>query len=159
MENQDSAIDVLRADAGTPTQNRRKIAALAAIGLVDFSLISLFQLGYIKRMPDLPGKIFDSQKVNSSKDAVILGMPDGVFSLCAYAGTMLLATAASRKTKYSRFFDFMLGGIILGQAAGGAYYLYNMVTVQKKICIYCVTGALINFAAVKPFTAVITAKE
>jgi len=159
MENQSSVIDVMRADKGPEIQNRRKIAALAIVGLVDFSLISLFQLGYIKQLPDLPGKIFDSKKVNSSQDAVMLGVPDGVFSLCAYAGTLFLATAASRPSKYSRLFDILLGGIIISQAAGGAYYLYNMAIVQKKVCVYCVAGALVNFAALKPYVSVITAKE
>jgi len=158
-ENQDNVIDALRADISNQTINRRKIAALAAVGLVDFSLISLFQMGYLKTMPDLPGKLFDSEKVNSSKDAILLGMPDGVFSLCAYAGTMFLAVAASRKSKYARFFDFVLGGVILGQAAGGTYYLYNMATVQKKVCIYCVAGACINFAAVKSYLSIIIAKD
>jgi len=159
MENQSSVIDVMRAENSPKIQNRRKIAALAAVGLVDFSLISLFQLGYIKRMPDLPGKLFDSEKVNSSQDAVMLGVPDGVFSLCAYAGTLFLAAAASRPSKYSRLFDILLSGVIISQAAGGAYYLYNMATVQKKVCVYCVAGALINFAAVKPYISVITAPE
>ena len=159
MGNQYSVIDEMRADTSAKTRGRRQIAALAAIGLIDFSIISLFQMGFLKSIPDVPGKIFDSDKVNTSKDAVLLGIPDGVLGLCAYAGTMLLAVAASRKSRFSGFFDFLLGGILIGQAAGGAHYLYNMATVQKKVCIYCVTGALVNFAAVKPFLAVIRAPE
>lgn len=158
MENQTSVIDLLRRDTGKEIASRRNIAALAAAGLVDFSMISLFQLGYIRKLPDLPGKLFDSKQVNSSKDAVLFGIPDGVISLCMYAGTLLLATAASRKSKYSGFLDFLLGGIIIGQAAGGAYYLYNMATVQKKVCLYCVAGAVINFAAVKPFISLMAGK-
>lgn len=150
MKNQDSVIDALRKDKQPDTQNRRQLACLAALGLVDFSIISLYQLGYIRRMPDLPGKVFDSEKVNSSKEAVMLGLPDGVVSLTMYAATLFLATAASAKKKHARWLDWLLGGIVLGQAAGGAFYLYNMATVQKKVCVYCVTGALINFAAVRP---------
>ncbi|GAB3164363.1 vitamin K epoxide reductase family protein [Telluribacter humicola] len=145
-----SVIDAMREDRSEATESRRKIAALAATGLVDFSFISLYQMGYIKHMPDLPGELFDSEKVNSSKDAVLLGIPDGPISLFMYAATMLLATAASRRTPYSKYFDLLMGGIVLGQAAGGAHYLYNMVKVQKKVCLYCVAGAMLNFAAVKP---------
>ncbi len=123
---------------------------MAAAGLADFSLISLLQMGYFKNLPDLPGKVFDTKKVNTSKDAVILGMPDGVISLCAYTATMFLATAATRFKKRSRLLDLALGGIVLGQAIGAAQYLYKMAFVQKKVCIYCVTGAAINFASLKP---------
>ncbi|HEV7349724.1 vitamin K epoxide reductase family protein [Telluribacter sp.] len=145
-----SVIDKMRLDRSGATESRRKIAALASAGLVDFSFISLFQMGYIKDMPDVPGEVFDSKKVNSSKDAVLLGIPDGPISLFMYAATVLVATAASRKSRYSKYFDLLLGGIVLGQAAGGAHYLYNMVKVQKKVCLYCVAGAMLNFVAVKP---------
>ncbi|MCC9136925.1 vitamin K epoxide reductase family protein [Pontibacter silvestris] len=150
MKNTTSVIDQIRQDSSEATQYRRQLAALAAIGIVDFSLISLFQMGYIKKLPDLPGKVFDTEKVNSAKDAVILGLPDGVISLGAYAATMFLAMAGTRFRKQSRLIDVALGSVVLGQAIGGAQYMVNMATVQKKVCIYCVAGAAINFASLKP---------
>ncbi|RDV14984.1 hypothetical protein DXT99_11920 [Pontibacter diazotrophicus] len=150
MKKEKTIIDKIRKDASEAAAYRRRIAALSALGLIDFSLISLFQLGFIKDMPDLPGKVFDTEKVNSSKDAVLLGMPDGVISLSSYAATILLATAATRFKKQSRILDVAMGGIILGQAAGAAQYLYKMAFVQKKVCIYCVAGAAINFATLSP---------
>lgn len=150
MKNTTSIIDQVRNDSNEATQYRRQLAALAALGLVDFSLISLFQMGYIKKLPDLPGKIFDTEKVNSAQDAVILGMPDGVVSLGAYATTMFLAMASIRFRRKSRLIDMALGGVVLGQAAGAAQYMINMAAVQKKVCIYCVAGAAINFASLKP---------
>jgi len=35
-------------------ERRRKIIALSALGLLDFSIISLYQTGIIKKLPDLP---------------------------------------------------------------------------------------------------------
>ena len=150
MEKQQSVIDNIRKDKSTETENRRSIAASAAAGIVDFSLISLLQLGYFKALPDFPGKVFNTVKVNTSKDAVMLGMPDGVVSLGGYALTMLLAMAASRFKKRSRLLDMALGGVVLSQAAGAAQYLYKMAFVQKRICVYCVAGAAINFASLRP---------
>lgn len=150
MKNTDAVIKRIRKDTSEVTGYRREIAALAAVGLLDFTLISLFQLGYIKKLPDLPGKFFDTKKVNSSKDAVILGLPDGVISLAAYTATILLATAATRFKKQSRILDVAMGGVLLGQAAGAGQYLINMAVVQKKACIYCIAGAAINFASLKP---------
>ena len=159
MKAETSAIDKIRNDSSEATSYRRQLAALSALGLADFSLISLFQLGYIRHMPDFPGEVFDTEKVNSSKDAVLLGMPDGVISLGSYAATMLLATAATRYKKPSRVLDVAMGGIVLGQAAGGALYLYNMAFVQKKVCIYCVAGALINLASLIPLRKLLKRRD
>ncbi|CAN5795590.1 hypothetical protein BH24BAC1_BH24BAC1_13030 [soil metagenome] len=156
MGKETSAIDLLRENSRPDTQKRRQIAALAALGLVDFSIISLYQLGYIRHLPDPPGKLFDSDQVNASEEAVILGMPDGVISLGAYAAIMFLATAGSAQKTRSRWLDWLLGGIIAGQAIGAAQYLYKMVAVEKKVCLYCVTGAIINFVSVKPALELLT---
>ena len=150
MKQEKTVIDSIRNDSSEATHYRRQIATLSALGMADFSLISLFQLGVIQKMPDLPGELFDTEKVNTSKDAVLLGMPDGVISLGTYAATLLVATAATRHKKHSRLLDVAMGGLILGQAAGAAQYLYKMAFVQKKVCIYCVAGAAINFASLQP---------
>lgn len=150
MKQEKSVIDKIRNNTSEAAEYRRQIAASSALGMIDFSLISLFQLGFIKSLPDLPGKVFDTEKVNSSKDAVLMGMPDGVISLSSYAATILLATAATRFKKQSRILDVVMGGIVLGQAVGAAQYLYKMAFVQKKVCIYCVAGAAINFASLSP---------
>ena len=127
---------------------RRKIVALSALGLVDFALISLYQTGIIKKLPEFPAKIFDSNKVNAVTDAYQMGAPDGTISAWVYATTMVLATvggseASGRKPVH----DALLAATVGANAAGAAYYLYNMTFHQKKICPYCIAGAVINFAS------------
>lgn len=127
-------------------QQRRKIIALSALGLVDFSIISLYQTGIIKKLPDLPGKLFDSNKVNAAKDAYMFGVPDGPVSAAVYGLTMVLSAAGgSRRTGRKPVLDVLLGAAVLGNAAGAAYYLSNMIFKQQKICLYCLTGVAINF--------------
>ncbi len=140
--------DALRNDESEDLDRRRKIICLSAIGLVDFSIISLYQTGVIKSLPDLPFEIFDSNKVNASKSAYRFGAPDGPISATVYGLTMVLASAgggehAGRKP----VFDVLLGGAVAGNAAGAIFYLYDMTFKQKKICLYCVTGAAINIAS------------
>ena len=140
--------DALRKEHSADLNRRRKVILLSALGLVDFSIISLYQTGVIKHLPDLPFPIFDSDKVNASEEAYKMGVPDGPVSAVTYALNMVLAAAggnegAERKPVY----DVALGAVVLGNAAGAAHYLFNMITKQKKICLYCVTGAAINFAA------------
>jgi hypothetical protein len=44
-------------------RRRRTIAALASAGLADFAVISLYQMGAIRHLPDPPIRAFDSDRV------------------------------------------------------------------------------------------------
>ena len=128
----------------------RSIGLLSAIGIIDFIPISLYQLGIIKHIPDLPAKIFDSDYVNASKEAQIAGLPDGPVGLLMYGANLVAVGGALKSKNRKSLFDYLIAAISIGQAAGGAFYLYNMATKQKKVCVYCVTGALLNFATLVP---------
>ena len=145
-----SPVQEIRAKSDEATDQRRKVGLLSAIGLLDFVPISLYQLGLIRHLPDLPGDLFDSDFVNASDEAQVAGLPDGPVSLMMYAANLVLLAGALKKKKKRNFFDYLVAGNSLGQAAGGAFYLYSMATKQKKICPYCVAGALINFATLVP---------
>ncbi|HEV7333620.1 MAG TPA: vitamin K epoxide reductase family protein [Flavisolibacter sp.] len=140
--------DTLRNDHSEDLDRKRRLTLLSAIGLVDFSIISLYQTGVIKRLPDIPHPLFDSNKVNAAEDAYMMGAPDGPISAVVYALTMVLASAGgSEKTGRSPVWDAVLGAAVAGNAAGALYYLQNMIFRQKKICLYCVAGAAINIAS------------
>ncbi|HEX6982456.1 MAG TPA: vitamin K epoxide reductase family protein [Balneolaceae bacterium] len=144
-----SPVKKIRKESNGVTESRRSIALLSAAGLIDFVPISLYQLGIIRHLPDIPAKLFDSDYVNASKDAQIAGIPDGPVSLLMYAANLVLVAGAAKKEERN-LVDYLIAGNAMGQAAGGAYYLYDMIVKQKKICPYCVTGALINFATLVP---------
>lgn len=140
--------NTLRNEQSEDLNRRRKLIALSALGLVDFSIISLYQTGVIRHMPDLPHPLFASDEVNAAKDAYMFGVPDGPISAVVYGLTMVLAAAGgSEKADRSPIMDVALGATVAGNAAGALYYLQNMLFKQKKICLYCVTGAAINLAS------------
>ncbi|MBA2746189.1 MAG: hypothetical protein H0U44_08195 [Flavisolibacter sp.] len=133
---------------GEDLERRRKIMMLSALGLVDFAFISLYQSGAIKRMPELPIKIFDSNKVNAAPDAYQMGAPDGTISAWLYATNMVLATAGGTEASGRKpALDVALGGTIAANAAGAVYYLFVMAFKQKRVCPYCIAGAAINIAS------------
>ncbi|MGB3780500.1 MAG: vitamin K epoxide reductase family protein, partial [Tunicatimonas sp.] len=85
---------------------------------------------------------------NASDEAYQLGAPDAPISAVVYGLTMVLATAGgTEKTGRPPALDLLLGGALLANAGGAANYLVNMITEQKKVCLYCVAGAAINFAS------------
>lgn len=145
-----SPVKKIRRESNAITENRRSMALLNVAGLIDFVPISLYQLGIIRHLPDIPAKLFDSDYVNASEDAQVAGIPDGPVSLMMYAANLVLIAGAAKKKEKRNIVDYLIAGNTVGQAAGGAYYLYDMIFKQKKICPYCVTGALINFAALVP---------
>ena len=129
-------------------ERRRKIIFLSAIGMIDFSIISLYQTGVIKTLPDIPLSIFDSNKVNASKAAYQMGVPDGPVSLLTYSAVTVLASAKGTKASGRKpVLDVALGAAVVANAIGAVSYLNNMIFKQKKICLYCVTGAAINIAS------------
>jgi uncharacterized membrane protein len=129
-------------------QKRRKILGLSALGLLDFALISLYQAGVIKKLPELPFPGFDSNKVNAAPDAYQMGAPDATISAWIYATNMLLATVGGTEHSGRKpIYDLLLGTTIAANAAGALYYLYNMTFYQKKVCPYCIAGAAINLAS------------
>lgn len=129
--------------------SKRKLILLSVLGLVDFGIITLYQTGIIRKLPDIPLKVFDSNQVNAAPSAYQFGAPDGAIGALAYASTMVLASAGEKKDKKKAdALDLLLAGTVAGNAAGAAYYLYEMAFKQKKACVYCLAGAAINFASV-----------
>lgn len=136
----------LRSGRGVSLSRRRKLAFLSALGLVDFAVISLYQLGVIRSLPDLPGRLFDSNRVNASPKAYAFGVPDGTVGALAYAATLVLAGAGgTRETGRPVWVDHLLAATVAAGAAAGAHYLYDMAKNQKRACPYCITGAALHF--------------
>jgi uncharacterized membrane protein len=139
--------DTLREGSSISLDNRRKIIFLAAMGLCDFALISLYQSGVIKKLPDLPLPYFDSNEVNASKKAYASGLPDGTSGALMYAVTMMLASyGGDRNSGREKIWDRLLMGAAAIGSVAGLQYLYDMAFKQKKICMYCVGGAFLNLS-------------
>src|SRR5690242_19379670 len=99
-------------------EKRRIIILLSTLGLLDFSLITLYQTGVIKKLPDIPSKLFDSNKVNAADSAYATGAPDGAISALVYA--LILVLASAKGTKLSgrkKIHDTLLGGAVAANAA------------------------------------------
>lgn len=127
---------------------RRKVMMLSAAGIADFAFISLYQSGAIDRLPELPFKMFDSNKVNAAPDAYQMGAPDGTISTLLYAAGMVLASwAGTSHSGRKPVHDVALGAVVAGNAAGAVYYLGNMIFKQERVCPYCIAGAAINVAS------------
>lgn len=142
----------LRIKENPELEIKRKLAILASLGLLDFIVISLYQLGVIRRLPDLPVKGIDSNYVNASKEAYKMGLPDGPVSAAVYAIILvLIGVKGTKRSGREPIWDVLLGGAIAANAGGALDYLRVMIFKQKKICLYCVFGAIVNLIMLKLF--------
>lgn len=137
----------------SPEMNyRRGITIVSLVGVAAMGIVSLLQMGIVKHLPDPPvdEPHFDSDKVNSTKEAYSYGMPDGPLTIAAHATTIAIAAAGPPDRYKNRpWLPLLATAIALPQAAIAAKYLfYQMPKVDKAWCPYCVTDALMHFATV-----------
>jgi uncharacterized membrane protein len=129
---------------------RRLIIVLSLVGLAAMTMVSLFQTGLIHHIPDLPNRaLFDSAKVNSSEQAYKFGLPDGPFVMVSLAITIVLAAfGGANRAEVHLWIPLVFTAKTAVDAFFSAAYLWNMITVQKVACIYCIAAALATFAIV-----------
>lgn len=143
----------LRAELQTDNSNdmhrRRAIVGLSFVGGAAMSVVSLLQMGMVRHLPDPPTRRphFDTDKVNSSREAYSYGMPDGPLALALHSANIVLAASGPPDRTRERPFLPLMAALISGaQAAVAAKYLfYTMPRVDKAWCPYCVTDALTHF--------------
>ena len=128
----------------------RALGALVAGALAVDVPVTLRQLGVIERLPDVPWRGFDANRVTTSAEAYPLGgIPDGLLAAGLYA-TELALLAARRRRPEARWLDRLLAASVAGGAIGAAYYAYQMAAVEKKACVYCLTNIALHLLMV-PF--------
>ena len=75
-------------------RRRRWVLGLSLVGLAAGQVVSLFQMGVLKRLPDLPFRPFDATKVDAAPYAYSrLQTPDAALMMVSYAATAALAAA------------------------------------------------------------------
>ena len=131
-------------------RRRRWIGAIASGLAAEFAIIGLRQYGVVKTVPDAPIPGVDSNAVIMSRAAYPAGIPDAALAVIGCGGLIALATArGSARTGRPRILDVALGGAAVVGAAAAAFYVRDMIRVQKRLCLYCAAGAA-AFAAILP---------
>ena len=100
--------------------------------------VALYQSGMIAALPDPEGKLFDSEKVTSSKAAHPFGVPDSYLGLASY-GTTLGLVLLSERSKAARR---LLGAKLVGDAGFAAFNVVRQVVSFGKVCSWCTGTAL-----------------
>lgn len=143
-------VDKVREEFLTSTHvslvRRRRIILFSSLGLINAAVIALKQSGIISRLPDLPFYPFNANRVTVSKKAFALGFPDAAAASFAYGAIMCLASLGGlRRVKWV---NQLLLIAVATNAVATLDFFFNMIFVQRRICLYCVTAAGLNTAMV-----------
>lgn len=141
---------LIQTDRSRNMRLRRATATVSLLGMASMAIVTLYQTGRIRHLPDPPTRWphFHSDKVNASKEAFGYGMPDGPITLLAHAVNLAIAAAGPPDRARSRpWLPLLAAALAAPQAAVAAKYLFHqMPYVDKAWCPYCVLDALAHFA-------------
>ena len=129
---------------------RRKVARLALTAAGSMGLISLYQLGIIKHLPDPPLPGFDSDKVDAAAEAYsMFSMPDGPIGLGSYAATLgLAAMGGENRAEEKPWIPLVLAAKATFDAQQAGKLTVDQVTKHRALCLWCLIAAGATFATV-----------
>ena len=134
----------LRLGSGGFLTERRAIVGLSLIAVAQMWLITLYQVGIIKHLPNPPLPHLNSDKVDASAEAYEkFEMPDAILAIGNYTVTMGLAAMGGKdRVKQQPWIPLLLAAKV-GFDTFQAVRLYvNQLTRQKALCPYCIVAAL-----------------
>ncbi len=140
----------LRHGSRKSLRRRRGIFGLFLAASASMSVIALYQLGILKRVPepDLPG--FDSGSVTGSAKAYsLLATPDAVLAMGSYAVTMTLAAMGlPDRANEQPLLPIALAAKVGLDAVVAAKYTLDEWREHRAFCFWCLLASAATFASV-----------
>ncbi|MBD1911767.1 MULTISPECIES: vitamin K epoxide reductase family protein [unclassified Leptolyngbya] len=139
----------LREETGPLMRSRRQIISLSMLGGAMGQLVSLYQTGVIKHLPDPPGELFDADRVDASNYAYSrLDTPDGLMMVTNYAITAWLAGAGGKdRARRNPLLPIAMGVKLLFDSVVAAELAREEWAENKAFCEYCQVASLASFAS------------
>ena len=130
----------------TPSLRRRRRTATTALASTTVMAgLSLYQLGVIRRLPELPLPGFDANTVDASAQAYqLLGSPDATIGVVSYATTAALAGLGGERPPVA------LSALVAGKAAidlgWAAKLTLDQATKHRAACSWCLLATSLTIA-------------
>jgi uncharacterized membrane protein len=139
----------LRNGTSSDLERRRWIIGLSMVGATMAQVVSLYQTGILKELPDLPIPFVDSDRVDASPYAYSrLNTPDGPLMLINYGITAWLAsTGGENRARETPLIPIAMGIKILVDSIAAAELAREEWSENKAFCEYCQVATLCSFAS------------
>ena len=141
----------LRTGTSPDMQRRRWTIGLSLVGAAIGGIVTLYQTGLTKRLPDiLPGKVFDAEKVDASDYAYAhLQMPDAPQMVVTYAVTAGLAAAGGAdRAEENPALPLATAGKAVFDLVTCAVLAREEWRTNKALCSWCQIATLVSAATV-----------
>jgi Vitamin K epoxide reductase family len=140
----------LRLGSGRFLALRRGIVGLSLTAAGSMGLITLFQMGIIRHLPDLPLPMIDSDKVDASAEAYSrFSTPDGMLGLGNYAMTAGLAAMGGQdRAKKQPWIPLALALKVAFDTSQAIRLFFDQKNKYRAFCFWCLLAAGTTLATI-----------
>lgn len=137
--------------ARTPHLTRRRwLVGLSFLGSAAGMIVGLYQMGVVRRLPDLPVGPFDATRVDASTYAYKRAQtPDGLLMVASYAVTAILSGAGGKdRARDNPALPLALAAKTLYDTATALKLAQEEWAENRALCGYCQAATLASLASV-----------
>jgi uncharacterized membrane protein len=140
----------LRGGSGQFLPQRRGIIALEMVAIGSMGLITLYQMGMLKHLPEPPLPGLDADKVDASAEAYSrFSTPDGVLGIGNYAITLgLAAMGGTDRSKEQPWIPLALAAKVAFDTSQAIRLFFDQKTKYQAFCSWCLLAAGTTLATI-----------
>ena len=125
-------------ETGSPAGGDRLLIASCCTALATLTPVALYQIGILNRLPDPPFRVFNSEKITTSKAAHPFGIPDSLLGLSSFGTTLALVLVARRHPAAKK----LLGAKLTVDVSTAAFNAARQILSFGALCSWCTGTAL-----------------
>ncbi|HEX6777450.1 MAG TPA: vitamin K epoxide reductase family protein [Ktedonobacterales bacterium] len=131
-------------------RERRGVIGLSLVAATALSLISLYQMGILKRLPEPKLPRFNAEKVNSSAEAYRwLETPDAFLGLGSYVATMTLAAMGGpKRAEEQPWIPLALAAKVGADTALAGFQVLMQARKLRTFCSWCLLTGVASFGSI-----------
>ncbi len=140
----------LRLGSGAFLAQRRGIVGLEMVAIGAMSLITLYQMGIIKHLPEPPLPGLDADRIDASAEAYSrFATPDGILGIGNYAMTMgLAAMGGQERATEQPWIPLALAAKVAFDTSQAIRLFFDQKTKYNAFCSWCLLAAGTTLATI-----------
>lgn len=142
--------ETLRQGSGDYLQQRRAVVSLSLIAGAAMGLITLYQMGIIRHLPEPPLPGLNADEVDAAPEAyALLKTPDAALGMASYALTTVLASMGDQDRAATQpWIPLVLAAKVGVDALAAGKLTVDQWTKHRAFCLWCLLGAAATFISV-----------